>query len=97
MKRTASARRNSKSNVPLKTETARRQLRSRYVLCVRNHGYPASLELRKVYRRIVDSRAERHGLVRVVDETGESYLYPRRYFTPIVITKATLKTPSSVR
>lgn len=97
MKRTASARKNSRLNAPLKTDPARRQPRSRYVLCVRNHGYPASLELRKVYRRIADSRAERHGLIRVVDETGESYLYPQRYFTPIVITKATLKTLSSVR
>ncbi len=97
MKRAASVRKNSRLSASLKTEPVRRRSRSRYVLCVRNHGYPASLDLRKVYRRIADSRAERHGLVRVVDETGESYLYPQRYFTPIVITKATLKTLSSVR
>ena len=57
-----------------------------YVLCLENSGYPASLELHKVYRRIADPRAEEDGFVRVVDESGEDYLYPRRFFADIAVT-----------
>jgi hypothetical protein len=44
---------------------------SRFVICVKNEGYPSGLEVRKVYRALVDERAEARGLVRVVDESGE--------------------------
>lgn len=54
-----------------------------YVLCVENSGYPASLELRKVYRRLPDRAAESDGFVRVVDESGEDYLFPARFFAAI--------------
>jgi hypothetical protein len=54
--------------------------KKRFVVCVRNTGYPAALELRKIYQAIPDPDAEEHGLVRVVDESGESYLYPARFF-----------------
>lgn len=64
------------------------QPRSSYVLCVRNRGYRASLERGKVYRQITDAWAHRHNHVRIVDESGEDYLYPRRYFVPITIPKA---------
>lgn len=43
----------------------------------------SSLEVRKVYRRIEDSDAARHGQIRVVDESGEDYLYPTDYFSPV--------------
>lgn len=56
---------------------------SRYVLCVRNTGYKVSLETRKIYRLVPDAEAARHGMVRVVDESGGGYLYPRRFFMPI--------------
>jgi hypothetical protein len=56
----------------------------RFVLCLRNEGYPASLELRKVYRVLGDERAAGPGLVRVVDESGEDYLYPREWFAAVV-------------
>jgi hypothetical protein len=56
---------------------------SRYVLCVRNGSYRASLEPRKVYRVVEDSSAEAHGLLRVVDESGEDYLFPADLFVPI--------------
>ena len=56
---------------------------ARFVLCVRNTGYPASLELRKVYRLLSDEQAAKHRQVRVVDESGEDYLYPEGYFVPI--------------
>ena len=56
-----------------------------YVVCVDNSGYPASLELRKIYQRLPDSRAEQDGLVRIIDESGEDYLYPSRFFVPISV------------
>jgi hypothetical protein len=49
---------------------------------VRNTGYPASLELRKLYRLLHDGQASRHHQVRVIDESGEDYLYPEEYFVP---------------
>jgi len=59
-----------------------------FLLCVNNRGYAASLERRKVYRAIGDLEAEKHGMVRVVDETGEDYLFPARLFVPIAVPRA---------
>ncbi|MGO9124405.1 MAG: hypothetical protein ACLP6G_05895 [Terriglobales bacterium] len=56
---------------------------ARFVVCVRNEGYPAALELRKVYRVLVDEQASGRRLVRVVDESGEGYLYPRKWFVEV--------------
>ncbi len=56
---------------------------TQYVVCVRNEDYPASLELRKIYSLIPDKTASKSGLLRVVDESGEDYLYPEDYFVPI--------------
>lgn len=56
-----------------------------YVICVRNEGYPASLELRKIYRFVADRTASRSALLRVVDESGEDYLYPADYFVAIKV------------
>ena len=56
---------------------------AQFVVCINNEGYPASLELRKIYRVLPDEKASEHGLMRVVDESGEDYLYPERYFVPI--------------
>jgi hypothetical protein len=53
---------------------------ARLVLCVRNEGYPAGLELRKVYRGLPDEQASKLHLLRVIDESGEDYLYPEEYF-----------------
>jgi len=47
-----------------------------FALCVRNEDYPASLELRKVYQVLADQQAMRHRQMRVIDESGEDYLYP---------------------
>jgi hypothetical protein len=55
----------------------------RYVLCVNNRGYAASLEVRKVYRLRPDPEANAHGLFRVIDESGEDYLYPEKFFVLI--------------
>ena len=54
-----------------------------YVLCVDNGGYPESLEVRKVYAVLPDERAAGNDFIRVIDETGEDYLYPSKYFVPI--------------
>lgn len=61
--------------------------KSRYLFCVKNAGYEASLERRKVYRALTDTKAEGHGLVRVTDESGEDYLYPADCFVEIVLPK----------
>ena len=58
-----------------------------FVLCIKNRGYPASLETRKIYRALPDDKAESHGLLRVVDESGEDFLYPSRLFIPIDVPK----------
>ena len=59
----------------------------RFAICVSNFGVPASLELRKVYRLVSDPAAASEGLVRVVDESGEDYLYPDKFFVPIEVPK----------
>lgn len=56
-----------------------------YVLCIDNGGYPESLEVRKVYSVLPDELAEARQYVRVIDETGEDYLYPSKYFVPIQV------------
>ncbi len=53
---------------------------TKFVICVKNDDYPASLEVRKLYRVVPDSDAARHGQIRVIDESGEDYLYPDSYF-----------------
>jgi hypothetical protein len=56
-----------------------------YVLCINNGKHPASLDVRKIYKCLPDAEAEAHGLMRVIDESGEDYLYPRELFLPIEI------------
>lgn len=53
------------------------------MLCVRNDDCAASLELRKLYAVVEDRPVAKHGLIRVVDESGEDYLYPADYFVPL--------------
>ena len=55
------------------------------VVCVSNEGYPASLERRKIYVALPDADAERHDLFRIVDESGDDYLYPKALFRPIAL------------
>jgi hypothetical protein len=54
-----------------------------YAICVKNEDYPASLELRKIYRCIPDRTANRLKMLRIIDESGEDYLYPSNYFVAI--------------
>jgi len=76
MKPMASANKNSKSN----GSSHRKTKGEAFVLCVRNEGYPVSLEQRKLYPLIRDTCAARQSLIRVIDESGEDYLYPADYF-----------------
>ena len=84
MKRTASANANSKSK--------RASSRARpigYVLCIDNHGYPASLERGKVYPVLAPGSATRAGWLRLIDESGDDYLFPAKRFVPVELpTKA---------
>ena len=56
---------------------------SHFVICVDNGEYPASLELRKIYRVLPDKDAQADGDMRIIDESGEDYLFPADYFIPI--------------
>lgn len=60
------------------------------VICVDNEGYPAALEKRKIYVALPDRSAEKHGLIRIVDESGDDYLYPKSFFRAVDL-------PQSVR
>ncbi len=70
---------------------SRRSKGARFAVCIRNQGYKAALECRKIYRVVPDATAERHLLLRVVDESGEDYLYPQTFFVPIEVPRAVEK------
>lgn len=55
------------------------------VVCIDNDGYAASLEKRKIYIALSDAKAEKHGLLRIVDESGDDYLYPKAFFRSIAL------------
>lgn len=63
----------------------------RFLLCIKNDAYPASLELRKVYQAIADESAGARHYVRVIDESGEDYLYPESYFVAVELPQAAVK------
>ena len=63
----------------------------RFVACVNNKDYPASLELRKLYQVVADEAAAKHHQLRVIDESGEDYLYPEEYFVPVQLSQAAEK------
>jgi hypothetical protein len=57
----------------------------RYAVCVNNRNYSGSLEVRKLYCVLRDPHAAEKGLLRVIDDSGEDYLYPQNYFVPISV------------
>ena len=59
------------------------------VVCIRNEDYLASLEIRKIYKSLKDDEAAKNGQLRVIDESGEDYLYPADLFVPIDLPKDT--------
>ena len=56
---------------------------AKFVVCIENKQCPASLEFGKIYRVVEAEKAAKHKMTRVVDESGEDYLYPERFFVPI--------------
>jgi hypothetical protein len=60
---------------------------TRYVVCLRNEGYPEALELRKRYRVISDPQAGKVGHLRLIDESGEDYLYPKSFFGTVRVSQ----------
>jgi hypothetical protein len=62
-----------------------KSLAKQFVVCVDNDGHEASLETRKIYVALRDGAAEKHGMLRVIDESGEDYLYPKTYFRQIAL------------
>ena len=58
-------------------------LPDKFVVCLKNKGYEVALEPRKIYQVLPDADATRHRQLRVIDESGEDYLYPANYFSPI--------------
>ena len=86
MRRTASAGRKSNGNATsTKARRNGRQSVPRFVVCINNAEYPASLELHKIYRVLPDNKATRDGDLRIVDESGEDYLYPAEWFLPVTL------------
>jgi hypothetical protein len=61
------------------------------VVCINNEGYPASLEKRKIYVALCDPAAEKHGLLRIIDESGDDYLYPKGFFRAIALPQSIKK------
>jgi hypothetical protein len=68
-------------------KTATKQL----VVCIENADYPAALEKRKIYVALRDAESDGHGLLRVIDESGSDYLYPKTLFRPIALPQAVKK------
>jgi hypothetical protein len=58
------------------------------VICIKNDDYLASLEIKKIYEVIPDEKAKKHNMIRVIDESGEDYLYPNSYFLPLELTNS---------
>jgi hypothetical protein len=63
----------------------------KFAVCINNEDYEVSLELRKIYKVLHDAKAAEHHYIRVIDESGEDYLYPEDYFIPIELPKAVEK------
>ena len=86
MRHTVSGSATSRSNISSK----KRGKGSRaigHVICIDNSDYLASLEKGKVYRVLRDAGGQRHGLLRVIDESGEDYLYPESRFSPVKLSR----------
>ena len=91
MRRTGSERRRSNANATWTDIMKRKKTVSpHFAVCMKNTGYPSSLELHKIYHVIPDEDAAEDGDIRVVDESGEDYLYPALWF-------AELKLPQEVQ
>lgn len=62
-----------------------------FAICINNHDYEVSLEMRKLYEVIADPEAEKHGQIRVIDESGEDYLYPASAFSRLSLPESVIE------
>ena len=58
---------------------------NKFAICINNHGYEASLEQRKLYEVLPDAEASKHGQLRIIDESGEDYLFPESMFMYVAL------------
>ncbi|HEX5509944.1 MAG TPA: hypothetical protein VFX37_15695 [Pseudolabrys sp.] len=72
-------------------DTQKRPAPKHLLVCVDNNGYQTSLEKRKIYVALPDTAAEKNGFVRIIDESGDDYLYPRSFFRSISLPQAVKK------
>ena len=71
------------AKTPRKAATGGADSSKHFAICVRNENYPASLELKKLYLVLEDQFASEHGMIRIIDESGEDYLFPADYFVRV--------------
>jgi primosomal protein N' len=57
----------------------------KFVVCIQSQDYPASLEVRKLYQVIEDQSVNQHSMIRIIDESGEDYLYPASHFASMEV------------
>ncbi len=69
--------------------------RKSFVVCVRNDGYEASLDLGKVYIVLADLKARKYGRIRVIDNEDQDYLYPADYFLPVELSRPAIQALSA--
>lgn len=67
-----------------------------FVICINNHGYEASLEQRKLYEVLPDEQASKHGQLRVIDESGEDYLFPKNMFINVALNEEIAEKMASI-
>jgi len=91
MKHTVSDEKNTSVNVIWNKLMKITKTKSHFVVCVDNSEYPASLELHKFYRLIPDKQTQADGDMRVIDESGEDYLFPADYFIPIDLPRTVVR------
>lgn len=64
------------------------RVKPQYAVCLSNRGFKASLLVRRLYRALPDEEGARQGLIRIVDESGDDYLYPARMFALVEVPAA---------
>jgi len=69
--------------------------KNKFFLCIKNKDCD-DLEIKKVYRSISDSKSEKDGFLRIIDESGEDYLYPKSYFIAVNLPQAAIESISKV-
>ena len=88
MKQPELAARNSKSSICFETGPMAKPQTKQLVVCISNKGYEVSLEKRKIYVVLKDGDADEHQMFRIVDESGDDYLYPKTMFRPIALPRS---------